>query len=613
MRRIAFVLISILFVQAAAQGNVPITADTAAEVVLFGSFGTSAAVTAAFSPNGKLVAVASLAGVKLYETAAFDGEDSFDGGLFPAIGVAFSPDGSMLAGVGIGYNVRLFDVDSGALTWDEYPDALGALSAVAYHPSGETGAIANDEAISIYNMADRSLRGQLTGPEATMPQIAYSADGTRLAAASYDGTAWVWDTDTGEAVATMRGHTDSLTTVSFSPDGATVLTSSYDGTARLWDTKSGEELSVLFTHEGGGEMAAAFRPDGEVFAVTTHHGEIYEVAVDSGEIVTTLSENGDSVRSVAYSPDGSMLVAVRRGLVELWDVESVALIGAATFDPSFDALALNGDGTRLAVAGANGRVQVYDTGDYRLITTFEASEAPVTALGYGAGSDTLYVGSHGGAIETVDGDGNPGMTFDTTGPVVGLTLHPESALMNAAMADGALRWWETSTGEEFGTAYTHDGALRATAFSPDGVWMASADDSGEIIVWDVEAGDVSFVIDGAGAPVRSVAFSMDGSMLAVGLDDGRATLWPTDDPSEAVSELGGFFGAVTAVAFNADGTLIGATSDDGTVRLFNRSGGEAVWTGYAHNAPVTAIAFSADGTRMYTAGQNGLALVWGVP
>jgi WD40 repeat protein len=52
-------------------------------------------------------------------------------------------------------------------------------------------------------------------------------------------TARVWDVETGLEVAALKGHVNLLTRVAFSPDGKTILTGSKDGTARLWDAQTG--------------------------------------------------------------------------------------------------------------------------------------------------------------------------------------------------------------------------------------------------------------------------------------------------------------------------------------------------------------------------------------
>jgi len=63
----------------------------------------------------------------------------------------------------------------------------------------------------------------------------FSPDGTRILTGSQDSTARLWDAATGETVATLTGHEDSVMAAAFSPDGRRVLTGAEDWTARLWE------------------------------------------------------------------------------------------------------------------------------------------------------------------------------------------------------------------------------------------------------------------------------------------------------------------------------------------------------------------------------------------
>ncbi|MEM9120013.1 MAG: AAA-like domain-containing protein [Cyanobacteria bacterium P01_F01_bin.56] len=89
--------------------------------------------------------------------------------------------------------------------------------------------------------------------------VAFSPDGTRVATASSDATARVWDANSGAELATLN-HDSSVRAVAFSPDGTRVATASSDATARVWDATSGAELATL-NHDRD-VLAVAFSPDG---------------------------------------------------------------------------------------------------------------------------------------------------------------------------------------------------------------------------------------------------------------------------------------------------------------------------------------------------------------
>jgi WD40 repeat protein len=81
----------------------------------------------------------------------------------------------------------------------------------------------------------------LVGHTASVTAVTFSPDGARVLTGSQDTTAKLWDPTVAEAeraqgseLLTLSGHTQEVTSVAFSPDGRQALTGSRDGTAIIW-------------------------------------------------------------------------------------------------------------------------------------------------------------------------------------------------------------------------------------------------------------------------------------------------------------------------------------------------------------------------------------------
>ena len=73
---------------------------------------------------------------------------------------------------------------------------------------------------------------------APVKSIAFSPDSRLVVSGSDDGTASVWETESGKSVAKLIGHEAAITSVRFSADGMLVITASADCTARVWSVET---------------------------------------------------------------------------------------------------------------------------------------------------------------------------------------------------------------------------------------------------------------------------------------------------------------------------------------------------------------------------------------
>jgi hypothetical protein len=143
---------------------------------------------------------------------------------------------------------------------------------VAFSPDGARLATASDDGTArVWDTASDKDLAVRTGHAGDVYAVVLSSDGSRLATASLDGTARVWDAPTGKELAVLKGHTSAVHAVAVSPDGTRLATASWDETARVWDAATGKELAVLRGQEGAFEVVA-FSPDGSRLAAASVKG-----------------------------------------------------------------------------------------------------------------------------------------------------------------------------------------------------------------------------------------------------------------------------------------------------------------------------------------------------
>ncbi|MCB0640076.1 MAG: hypothetical protein KDC44_00480, partial [Phaeodactylibacter sp.] len=259
------------------------------------------ACAAVFSPDGKSV----LTGGD-YELLLWDLKGKiireFRGHSAEILGIAFSPDGQLVAATAEDGVVIIWDLE-GALRYRfNTNESIYALKTVLFSPDGTkilTGSGQDDSAL--WDLNGRKVK---TFEKRGYPQ-SYAPDGQHLVFRTSSETILLTDTE-GQVVQDFSDENMILTRAHLSPDGQLLLSSSLDGDVTLWNLDGDIVLDYLLNEEG--EAAIDFAPDGKRIATYNDSLIIWDLHGNQLQNLGRFESTGPEVK---FSPDATKILFKR--------------------------------------------------------------------------------------------------------------------------------------------------------------------------------------------------------------------------------------------------------------------------------------------------------------
>jgi WD40 repeat protein len=327
---------------------------------------------------------------------------------------------------------------------------------------------------------------------------------------------------------------------------------------------------------------------------------------------------GAKVTDVVVSRDGGRIASAGvDGWVRLWDTGTGHAAGSLKANDHGDTvfgIAFSPDGTRLAVPGADNAIQLWKAGTPdKAGVPLKGHTGVVTSLAFSADGRRLISGGLDGTVRLWDitaGHQLPALLNDPTDKVTSVAFSPDGRRLASGGDARKVRLWRADDGQPDGDPIDNAKVVRAVAFSPDGALIAVADDNRSVRLWYADVPQWATGPQEATSPlvghtddVRGMAFTADGSHLVTGSVDGTVRSWDL----RPVIATGS--GSVLGVAFSPDGHRLITGSRDGTSRLWDAQTGHEIGEPVHYAGSVTSVAFSPDGQQMAIgAGDGTIAL-----
>ena len=508
-----------------------------------------------FAPNGQRVVIF---GGQAARVLAFpSGRELLvlGGHQQPVIAARFTLDGKEVVTIG-GDAARVWDAESGKqnatllITQTALPDyglsahaTRAALSADGLWLVGVPSTNATAEVWNVNSGRQTMLRGH----EAWTWRQQFSPDGKSIVTASLDGTARVWDVQTGAELAVMRGHTGWVYSAEFSPDGKRIVTTGNDQTVRVWEAGSGNELAVMQAGAYDHVDPSLLRDWTRLVRFQGKEAQVWDL--EKGKQLAALQGHQDNINSAQLSPDGKRIVTAGADhTARVWEADTGrALLILRSHLSSTLTARFSTDGARIVTASDDDTARVWDAASGQQLAVLPGHQLGVTDARFSPDGARIVTVDNGNTVRVWDakrftqtlvlkakeGAATLGQAaFSPDGKRIVTASHAQSVAALVAKLSGAIdttsRVWDADSGKEVLVLRGHDDQINSAEFSPDGKRIVTASDDKTVRIWDGQSGRMLSVLRGHRSSVIWAQFSNDGKRVITVGNDGTVLTYVVD-------------------------------------------------------------------------------------
>lgn len=398
--------------------------------------------------------------------------------------------------------LRVWDMDTGRelRTLTGHSDSVSDVAVSADGRLVFSGSY--DNTLKVWDMeTGRELR-TFTGHSAFVKGVAISADGRLAVSGSYDNTIKVWDISSALALSDANGYADmpmerelraptqhrgGINGVALSADGRLALSASRDQTIKVWDVQTGCAVTTLNGHSQS-VTAVALSADGRVAISGSNDRTLKVWDIQTGRELRTLTGHSDFVKSVAMSADGRIAASLVTGGVIIWELETGRKHRLIKAYSKVDCIALSVDG-RLAISASGQTIKVWDVRTRRKLCSITVDGRFADHLALSADRRVAVSASNDGTLKMWDIPSvlnakptteSRQRTFAGHRDIVeGIVLNADGRMAISVSKDKSIKVWDLAAGRYI-ASFLADANLSCCAISADGKTFVAGDPRGRV-------------------------------------------------------------------------------------------------------------------------------------
>ncbi|MEM7342752.1 MAG: WD40 repeat domain-containing protein [Chloroflexota bacterium] len=312
-------------------------------------------------------------------------------------------------------------------------------------------------------------------------RLAWSPDGTMLAAGAVEGPITLLDAQSGDVRHTLPGHGFGTTDLSWHPEQGWLASAGQDGEVKVWDVVNG---SKLWSQPGGAAWVehVAWNPTGDLLASAA--GRELRLWDGQGNLLHQYADHPSTIASLGWRPASKEVATIGYGGITLHDLEQPEKARLFEWKGSSLVLSWSPDGKYIATGDQDSTVHFWysDSGQHLQMWGYATK---VRELSWNHTSRYLATGGSSSVVVwDCAGKGpegsTPKMLEQHESLLTMLAYQNRGKLLASACQDGLVVLWQPNRNQNALSHINFDGLVSQIVWSPNDSYLAVGTEFGDV-------------------------------------------------------------------------------------------------------------------------------------